>query len=106
MNEPAIQEYDGNMMTLLEVVWGEGFMSPGGIAEVDLYLDGIDLRGQMRSDGRVLLHSDGRVLLRIEGRVMLCRSLRGSDGHVVVALPYWHGAMVSVLAHASAPCVL
>jgi 2-polyprenyl-3-methyl-5-hydroxy-6-metoxy-1,4-benzoquinol methylase len=46
MSETKIQEYDDNLMALLEAIWGEGFMSPGGTAEVDHYLDGIDLKGQ------------------------------------------------------------
>ena len=44
MTSEAHQEYDDNMMALLEAVWGEGFMSPGGTDEVDRYLDGVDLR--------------------------------------------------------------
>jgi SAM-dependent methyltransferase len=36
------QEYDENLTTLLEAVWGEGFLSPGGVAEVDRYIEGID----------------------------------------------------------------
>ena len=46
MGESEIQEYDDNLMALLEALWGEGFMSPGGVEEVDRYLDGIDLRGK------------------------------------------------------------
>jgi len=46
MSEATIQEYDENLMALLEAIWGEGFMSPGGTAEVDRYLDGIDLSGK------------------------------------------------------------
>jgi phosphoethanolamine N-methyltransferase len=45
MNEAATQEYDDNLMTLLEAVWGEGFMSPGGVDEVDRYLEGVRLEG-------------------------------------------------------------
>lgn len=45
MTEQATQEYDDNLMALLEAVWGEGFMSPGGIDEVDRYLNGIELTG-------------------------------------------------------------
>ena len=45
MSDTTIQEYDANLMALLEGVWGEGFMSPGGTAEVDRYLDGVDLSG-------------------------------------------------------------
>lgn len=46
MEDSQIQEYDDNLMTLLEELWGEGFMSPGGTEEVDRYLHGIDLGGQ------------------------------------------------------------
>ena len=45
MNDTEYQEYDDSLATLLEAVWGEGFMSPGGTDEVDRYLDGIDLAG-------------------------------------------------------------
>ena len=45
MSEPATQEYDENLMALLEAVWGEGFMSPGGVDEVDRYLAGIEIAG-------------------------------------------------------------
>jgi phosphoethanolamine N-methyltransferase len=46
MTDVENQEYDENLMALLEAVWGEGFMSPGGIDEVDRYLAGISLTGQ------------------------------------------------------------
>ena len=46
MTDQPQQEYDDNLMALLEAVWGEGFMSPGGTDEVDLYLDGIELAGK------------------------------------------------------------
>ena len=45
MNETAYQEYDDSLAALLEAVWGEGFMSPGGTDEVERYLQGIDLAG-------------------------------------------------------------
>ncbi|MBT8437994.1 MAG: methyltransferase domain-containing protein [Gammaproteobacteria bacterium] len=45
MNEPVTQEYDDKLMALLEAVWGEGFMSPGGVGEIDRYLHGIELNG-------------------------------------------------------------
>jgi phosphoethanolamine N-methyltransferase len=45
MNEAATQEYDDNLMALLEAIWGEGFMSPGGVDEVDRYLEGVRLEG-------------------------------------------------------------
>ena len=37
------QEYDDQLIALLEALWGEGFMSPGGTDEVDRYLAGVDL---------------------------------------------------------------
>ena len=46
MSDSDKQEYDDNLMELLEALWGEGFMSPGGTDEVDRYLQGIDLNGQ------------------------------------------------------------
>jgi len=46
LTETENQEYDDNLMALLEALWGEGFMSPGGVAEVDRYLEGIELRGK------------------------------------------------------------
>jgi len=46
LSDSESQEYDDDMMTLLEAIWGEGFMSPGGTDEVDRYLDGISLAGQ------------------------------------------------------------
>lgn len=45
MSESQFQEYDENLTALLEAVWGEGFMSPGGTGEVDAYLQGIQLEG-------------------------------------------------------------
>jgi phosphoethanolamine N-methyltransferase len=46
MSDTEHQEYDDNLMALLEAIWGEGFMSPGGTAEIDRYLEGIDISGQ------------------------------------------------------------
>ncbi len=45
MNDSTNQEYDASLTALLEAIWGEGFMSPGGTGEVDAYLSGIDLTG-------------------------------------------------------------
>jgi len=43
MSDETFQDYDGDMIALLEAVWGEGFMSPGGSGEVDRFLQGVDL---------------------------------------------------------------
>ena len=46
VDRPAeIGEYDAGMQTLLQLVWGEGFLSPGGPAEGARILEGSDIRG-------------------------------------------------------------
>ncbi len=40
-----IGEYDEAMQTLLQLVWGDGFLSPGGAEEVSRLLEGSDIRG-------------------------------------------------------------
>jgi phosphoethanolamine N-methyltransferase len=39
------QDYDENLVTLLEALWGDGYLSPGGDDETALVLDGLDLAG-------------------------------------------------------------
>ena len=39
-------EYDPELQTLLQLVWGDGFLSPGGADEVRRVLEGVDLRGR------------------------------------------------------------
>lgn len=39
-------EYDPELQTLLQMVWGDGFLSPGGADEVRRVLEGVDLRGR------------------------------------------------------------
>lgn len=40
------QDYDDRLVALLEVLWGDGYLSPGGDHETALVLDGLDLRGK------------------------------------------------------------
>jgi SAM-dependent methyltransferase len=40
-----VGEYDRGMQDLLQLLWGDGFLSPGGPDEVDLVLEGCDIRG-------------------------------------------------------------
>lgn len=54
-------EYDEVHMRFLELVWGDGFLSPGGPPEVARILEGIDLRGKSVLDlgcgsGGITLH--------------------------------------------------
>ena len=39
-------EYDEGMQALLQHVWGDGFLSPGGAQEIARLLEGVDLRGR------------------------------------------------------------
>jgi ubiquinone/menaquinone biosynthesis C-methylase UbiE len=39
-------EYDDTLVTMLEIIWGEGFLSPGGAEEVALLLEGEDISGK------------------------------------------------------------
>lgn len=39
-------EYYDAMMTLLELIWGEGFMAPGGAGNIAKIVDGLDLQGK------------------------------------------------------------
>ena len=42
-------EYDGALVTLLELIWGEGHMAPGGEGNIAIIADGLDMK-----DKRVL----------------------------------------------------
>ncbi len=46
MSEDQGQEHDDAMVTLLEAVWGDGFLSPGGPDEIRKIVDGIDFTGK------------------------------------------------------------
>lgn len=41
-----IDEYDDAMVALLELVWGKGFMAPGGPENVRKLVSGLDVRGK------------------------------------------------------------
>lgn len=41
----ATQAYDAKLVILLEALWGDGYLSPGGCAEIDRVLAGLDLTG-------------------------------------------------------------
>jgi len=38
-------EYDDGMQALLQIIWGDGFLSPGGAEEVARLLEGSDISG-------------------------------------------------------------
>ena len=39
-------EYSDSLIDFLEVVWGEGYLSPGGAEEVSRILEGVDISGK------------------------------------------------------------
>jgi len=39
-------EYDDAMVAIIELVWGEGFMAPGGEGNVDKMIEGLELEGR------------------------------------------------------------
>lgn len=58
---PPLAEYDDAAIRFLAVLWGEGYLSPGGSEEVDRVLEGLELGGRRVLDlgcgaGGVTLH--------------------------------------------------
>lgn len=46
IDQPSeVGEYDEAMQTLLQLVWGDGFLSPGGAEEIERLLEGSDISG-------------------------------------------------------------
>ncbi len=43
-------EYDPKLLAMLELIWGEGFLSPGGPAAVDDIVAGLELAGKLVVD--------------------------------------------------------
>tara|TARA_B110000902_G_scaffold11080_1_gene13314 strand:+ start:5155 stop:5925 length:771 start_codon:yes stop_codon:yes gene_type:complete len=41
-----VNEYDESMLAAMDLIWGEGFMAPGGEGNVDLLVKGLDLAGK------------------------------------------------------------
>ena len=39
-------EYNQPLITVMELIWGDGFMAPGGEGNVDNLVEGLDLRGK------------------------------------------------------------
>lgn len=45
MTEPVSHDYDTTMLDMLQLIWGEGYLSPGGPQAVREIVEGIDLAG-------------------------------------------------------------
>lgn len=43
MSEPHEPDYGNHFVTFHDSIWAEGYLSPGGSAEVDLILTDVDL---------------------------------------------------------------
>lgn len=46
MSAERDEEYDANMTAMLELIWGRGFLAPGGEGNVHRILQGLDLENQ------------------------------------------------------------
>lgn len=46
MGSEQFQEYDDAEIAVLELVWGQGYLSPGGPDEIKKILDGVELAGK------------------------------------------------------------
>ncbi|MEM7207339.1 MAG: methyltransferase domain-containing protein [Pseudomonadota bacterium] len=92
MSNDEHQEYDDDLIDVLETIWGEGFLSPGGVDEVDAFLVGMDLSARSVLDigcgtGGVDVHlaskHDVKHVTGIDveaGLVSRCRSLAQKNG--------------------------
>jgi len=68
-------EYDAGMQTLLQLLWGEGFLSPGGDAEIAQLLEGSSIAGCSVLDIGCGLGAVDELLVRRHG----ARSVLGVD---------------------------
>jgi len=50
MTSEQTQDYDDALVALLEAVWGEGYLSPGGPDEIRAIVDGVALTGKSALD--------------------------------------------------------
>jgi len=76
IDQPSeVGEYDAGMQTLLQLLWGEGFLSPGGAAEVAYLLEGSDIAGCAVLDLGCGLGAVDELLVRRHG----ARSVLGVD---------------------------
>ncbi len=66
--EPSVAgEYDPAMQALLQLLWGEGFLSPGGAGEVERLLEGSDIRGCSVLDIGAALGAIDELLVTVHG---------------------------------------
>jgi SAM-dependent methyltransferase len=64
---PPTEEYTSDVLTVLQSLWGEGFLSPGGPAAVNAIVAGLDLRDKTVLDIGCALGGCDEVLARQHG---------------------------------------
>jgi len=69
MTEYQKSEYDDKLVTMLEIIWGDGFLSPGGAEEVALLLEGEDISGKVVIDIGCGIGGIDVLLVRAHGAV-------------------------------------
>jgi len=68
IDQPSeVGEYDDSMQTLLQLLWGDGFLSPGGPEEVARVLEGSDIRGCRVLDIGAGLGAVDQLLVAVHG---------------------------------------
>lgn len=70
-------EYHDNMVTMLELIWGEGYMAPGGPGNVAKMLEGIDTRGKRILDIGSGLGGPAFEMVRSHGATVVGIDLEG-----------------------------
>ena len=102
MGDELHQEYDDELTELLSALWGEGFLSPGGTAEVDRFLSGVDLEDKKVLDigcgtGGVDVHIANTNSIRHLLGIDVDASLIAADGRIYAVS---EGGAVSIVAAA------
>ena len=60
-------EYHGNMVTMLELIWGKGYMAPGGTGNVANLLDGTEPAGKVILDIGCGIGGPAMDMVRVHG---------------------------------------
>jgi phosphoethanolamine N-methyltransferase len=67
MDESHEDEYTPEILAVLQLLWGEGMLSPGGEAHLDAIVEGLDLRSKLTLDIGCALGGFDRLLARKYG---------------------------------------
>jgi phosphoethanolamine N-methyltransferase len=67
MDESHEDEYTPEILAVLQLLWGEGMLSPGGEAHLAAIVEGLDLRGKLTLDIGCALGGFDRLLARKYG---------------------------------------